>query len=305
MTKTLIIKRISNDFDEYVTKQLFNELNDVVVRDVFRFRGKIGRRITKLLKQSESDKLFSLSLSIKKNELAKFTTIIIFDDYPDLNLLRYLKKNTNHCNIKLWFWNVPNYDIDIYKKYCSMYCFDQMFCKEHSIKHIDQFYFPKSTFSSNYMILNDVVFVGVDKNRNKILSELADKFDVAGINYQFILIDAESTNDTRIQYEKEQLKYSEVVDACLGSKAILELVSDNQRGLTWRSLEALFFHKKLITNNKSIIDFDFYNKDNIFIYGVDSECNLREFIERPFVGVDEKITEKYTVQCWYKRIMED
>lgn len=143
------------------------------------------------------------------------------------------------------------------------------------------------------------------RHRNKLLSEIADKFDLVNINYQFRLIAAESTTDARIEYEKEPLKYSEVVDICLSSKAILELVTDNQRGLTWRALEALFFHKKLITNNKSIIDFDFYNRNNIFIYGQDNICTLREFIDQPFVEIDDKITEKYTVQCWYKRIMED
>ena len=305
MAETLIIKRISNDFDEYVAKQLFYELNNVIVKDVFRFSGRIGRRIIKVLKQSESETLFRLSLLLTREELEKFTTIILFDDYPDINLLQYLRKNTNNCDIKLWFWNVPNYDIEVYRKYCSMYCFDQEFCKEHSIKHIDQFYFPRVALVSDYSITNDVIFIGIDKNRNKILSEIADKLDAANINYQFRLIDAESTNDTRIEYEKEPLKYSEVVDICLSSKVILELVADNQRGLTWRALEALFFRKKLITNNKSIIDFDFYTRDNVFIYGMDNICMLREFIDQPFVGVDDKVMEKYTVQCWYKRIMED
>ena len=305
MAETLIIKRISNDFDKYVARQLFYELNNVIVKDVFRFGGRIGRCILKVLKQSESETLFGLSLLVTKEELAKFTTIILFDDYPDIKLLQYLRKNTNNCDIKLWFWNVPNYDIEKYRKYCSMYCFDQKFCKEHSIKYIDQFYFPSVALTSDYPITNDVVFVGIDKNRNKLLSEIADKFDLVNINYQFRLIAAESTTDARIEYEKEPLKYSEVVDICLSSKAILELVTDNQRGLTWRALEALFFHKKLITNNKSIIDFDFYNRNNIFIYGQDNICTLREFIDQPFVEIDDKITEKYTVQCWYKRIMED
>jgi hypothetical protein len=45
MDKTLIIKRVSNDFDEYVTNHLMDELPNTIVRDAFRFKGRIGRRV--------------------------------------------------------------------------------------------------------------------------------------------------------------------------------------------------------------------------------------------------------------------
>lgn len=305
MDKTLIIKRVSNDFDEYVTKQLMRELSNVVVKDAFKFNGRIGRRVIKVLKRLDSDTLFGYVLTLNKKELAKFKTIILFDDYPDLNLLKYLKKNSPNCNIKLWFWNVPNYNIELYKKYCDMYCFDHKFCNKYCIKHINQFYFPSAVYARHNSVSNDVVFIGIDKNRNELLSEIADMLDCFNIKYQLRLIDAKSCKDNRIIYEKEPLKYSTVIEACLESKAILELVADNQQGLTWRSLEALFFEKKLITNNKSIVDYDFYDKRNIFIYGVDSVSSLRAFIASPFVTVDEEVINKYTVQYWYKQIMED
>ena len=73
-----------------------------------------------------------------------YSQIILFDDYPDLQLIKYIKKYSPHTQIKLWFWNVPNYSILQYDKYCKMYCFDYNYCKRHKIKYLRQFYFEEA-----------------------------------------------------------------------------------------------------------------------------------------------------------------
>ena len=49
------------------------------------------------------------------------------------------------------------------------------------------------------------------------------------------------------------------------SSIILDKVYPNQQGLTMRTLESIGAGKKLITTNKSIQHYDFYNTNNIAI----------------------------------------
>ena len=63
--------------------------------------------------------------------------------------------------------------------------------------------------------------------------------------------------------------------------------------------------KKLITNNKDIINYDFYNSNNIFVLGEDNLDNIKEFIEKEYVEIDEKIINYYDFYEWLKRFEDD
>ncbi len=88
------------------------------------------------------------------------------------------------------------------------------------------------------------------------------------------------------------------------SKSILDFVSIGQSGLTIRPLEALFLKKKLITNDKFIKNFDFYHPDNVFILGKDKMEYLSDFLEKPFIEIEESITSKYDFSNWIKRFFK-
>ena len=75
------------------------------------------------------------------------------------------------------------------------------------------------------------------------------------------------------------LRYYEYLKQIENSRIICEVVQKGQSGLTVRALEALFFEKKLITNNESIIEFDFYDSNNIFIFrDTTSENDIKNFL---------------------------
>ena len=66
-------------------------------------------------------------------------------------------------------------------------------------------------------------------------------------------------------------------------------------------MEALFYHKKLITNCKSIVNYEFYRKGNVFILGEDSMDELFNFINTPYIDVDDEIIEQYNEKGWVQR----
>lgn len=304
MPNTLIIKRTVDDFDAFVCKELAHSIPGIEIKDAFILKNKIGRKIINKIKVQSNDILFERFLSFNRSEILKFNTVILFDDYPDFHLIKWIKKYNQNCNIKLWFWNVPNYSIDKYREFCEMYCFDQFYSKKNNIHFINQFYFENLIEKQNDTCIKyDISYVGIDKNRRLVLTEFAMQLNKLKINYNFNLITHNSNIDDKINFLKNPMPYSEIIHLCLESKAVLELVHVDQKGLTWRALEALFFSKKLITNNKDIVNFDFYNKNNIFIYGVDSLERLDDFINSPFVQIPEDIIQNYTIEHWFESIM--
>ena len=84
------------------------------------------------------------------------------------------------------------------------------------------------------------------------------------------------------------------------SKAVLDIVQDGQVGLTIRTMETICYRKKLITNNTDVINYDFYNPDNIFVIGKDDINDLNEFINRPFIDIPDEILIRYNFCDWVK-----
>lgn len=307
MAKILIIKRISDDFDEFVCNSLRSSFNNVDVYDAFRWHGKLGRKIVNKAKTMNCNLFFERCLNSKMRDIKKYDKVILFDDYPDIRLIQWIRKYNPLCKIKLWFWNVPNYDVEIYREYCQLYCFDQNYSKEKRVHFINQFYFSKVAelkMQQQIDIKYDVSYIGVDKGRIQILSEIADKLEAKNIYYKFMLVTKNKIDNKSITQMENPISYSDVVTICCESKAILELVHKTQKGLTWRSLEALFFKKKLITNNREIVKYDLYNKDNIFIYGQDNLDDLYEFLNSKFVDIPRYIVQKYTVDNWLQSILK-
>ena len=66
-------------------------------------------------------------------------------------------------------------------------------------------------------------------------------------------------------------------------------------------MEAFFFGKKLITNQKSVKEADFYDPNNIFIIDMDSWDELDAFLQKDIVPLSSSIVEKYTYQSWLRR----
>ena len=94
------------------------------------------------------------------------------------------------------------------------------------------------------------------------------------------------------------IEYKEICRNIARSKAILEIVREGQSGATIRLMEALFFGKKLVTNNNLVKKEEFYNKENIFLLGDRPLEELKEFLNGEFVPFAPELLNKYDVKQW-------
>ena len=98
--------------------------------------------------------------------------------------------------------------------------------------------------------------------------------------------------------QQAYMSYNEVIEHVQRSKAVLELISDGQTGITQRPYEALFFKKKLITTSSEVKSYDFYCDENIFVLGERDLQELPDFLNAPFKELDARISKKYTFANW-------
>lgn len=104
-----------------------------------------------------------------------------------------------------------------------------------------------------------------------------------------------------INFIHQQIQYIDYIKLVLKSEYIVDILVDVHEGLSFRVFEAVGYKKKLITNNKTIRNYDFYHPNNIFILG-DEDREFAEFLNLPYVEINENIIEKYDFDNWILRI---
>lgn len=258
--------------------------------------------------------IIELGLGEWKNDINENDVIIIFDTEATYSLLKWIKKRykvnrkiicyRNSVNflrkklkpeiLKKLGYEVWSYNLDDCKKYGLQYN-KQMLRKKDFEKCINT--------GNNYEY--DVVFLGMSKGRDQILANLEKIFITEKLSYYFYVPDSTILQKNKCT-DGKNLPYEIYLDILSKSRSILDLVNDNNYGLTFRPVEAIFAEKKLITNYKEIKCYDFYKKENVFL--LENEeldvHKLLQFFQSPYEKIDERIIESYDIKAWINRFFE-
>ncbi len=143
--------------------------------------------------------------------------------------------------------------------------------------------------------------MGKNKNRLDLLNEIAKHLIKANIQCDFNILVLNNANKDLIKDEwkiSKMISYEEILDKSSKCSVIVDVVKEGQSGLTLRVLEALFFGKKLITNNKNICNCDFYSSDNVFIVGVDNWDDFEMFLGSELLQIPNNVKNKYLLETW-------
>ncbi|MBO0591353.1 capsular biosynthesis protein CpsH [Cellulophaga sp. E16_2] len=111
-------------------------------------------------------------------------------------------------------------------------------------------------------------------------------------------------NAHRSDFNFKSLNKDGVLDIIKHSNCVLDIQRSVQSGLTMRTLEVLGAKKKLITTNKDIVNYDFYDKNNIFVIDRDNITFPLEFIKGKYHDIDSSIYEKYSINSWLREVFK-
>ena len=239
-----------------------------------------------------------------KNKINDFSTIIIYAQ-RNIDVISYVcSHKKNEQRVIVWYWNPvwrcvkPD---EIRNLGCELWSFDPVDCMNYDMKFNTTYYFRDLKLPNSQSKLYDVFFCGLNKGRKQMLGKISDEFSKNNLTSLFYIVDDELPVPKRLPY----LSYDKYLEKLSSSVAVLDVLQEEQEGMTLRVMESIYFGKKLITTQTSIINEDFYNPDNIFVIGKDSWDEIVAFMKRPIKKVPEQILEKYDFATWLSRFDEN
>ena len=137
-----------------------------------------------------------------------------------------------------------------------------------------------------------------------LFKKLAETFKEMSIEAQLLVVKSKHKKYAKADKKlilNDLMDYGESLDRILRSKAILDVVMPNQSGITLRPMEAIFLGKKIITTNRYITKYPFYNDKQVYVIRDESLPNIKEFLETEIDPVPLKVMEEYTPTGWLDR----
>ena len=165
-----------------------------------------------------------------------------------------------------------------------MYSFQKSDCEKYGFEFTDKIYskvdIEKYAVESDQK--SDVYFIGLAKDRMEKIYGIFQKLTAAGFTCDFTVIVNKINNYQKmypgITFKTSRLSYSTILRKIAATKCILEICADGQDGLTMRFYEAVFYNKRLITNNRSAKKSELYNADYMQIIETDDDICLERVI---------------------------
>lgn len=289
--------------------------NSFFVKAMIRFnRNLIAYYINKyhsdIIKKTKSNK-YDYIFFIKGESFSEDNLKTLFDLHPESKTIIYywdsIANNHNALNLKKYF----DY----------AYSFDNYDCHNEDMIFLPLFYFDEYKEVASYVGSKDydLMFVGTThSDRYKFIMNIVNQIHKYGgkcftyfffqgkiMFYRYKLLNKEMRKVPIDNFKFKPLSKSNLLDLYKRSSIIVDIQHPKQSGLTLRCFEALGSKRKLITTNKEIAKYDFYNPSNILIVDRDFPIVEEKFLKDPYVEIDKNIYEKYSISSWVDFILSN
>ncbi len=189
----------------------------------------------------------------------------------------------------------------------TIFSFDKNDIINYGFKPISNYnYLPKTIVKTTPDF--DVVYLGSFDDRVPKLITLLQTFNATNVSFKCLVVG----KNKKLNYLKEEYKHlisfsenaltqHELIEFYKTGKIVIDLVRDDQTGLSFRFFEAMALQKKIITNNSNCKNYDFYNSNNIAV--IDKNFIIKPtFFKTEYSPLPEEIYYKYTLENWVKRV---
>ncbi len=237
---------------------------------------------------------------------------VLFFSIEKLTELKIVRRLIKARKTTLFFWNpLMNRNrlererrvyVESLKKLANLCTFDPDDAARFGLKLVPQVYRNVMSFLQGEVTPDiDVYFVGRDKGRLSKLLNLEQLLQDAQLTTHFHIIRGDRaaySADDLSHLSTRKLSMQDNIKMIRRSRCLLELLQNNQSGLTMRSLEAAFFGKKLITDNLRMVESDLYDPERVFLIGRDDPKLLRDFVLSPCPIVSQTVLDQHDIRYW-------
>ncbi|MGJ7548751.1 hypothetical protein [Pseudomonas alloputida] len=192
-----------------------------------------------------------------------------------------------------------------------IYSYDPLQCERLGMLHLEQFFpfdpdnaRPPSAEQGAACQRSLCFFLGRDKGRAHRLQALAQELGDLGCALDFLIV-KDATSEAPGSYHVDAvLPYEANLARAMACDVLVEINQPGQAGLTLRPLEAAFFDKQLITDNRRVRDTAFYHPDRFYVLG-DEQRELQAFLASNAPVVSPDALRKHTPKGLLERLLED
>lgn len=210
--------------------------------------------------------------------------------------------------------NLP-YSVGIHRFFDRIYSFDMNDCERDSMyKFLPLFYtrtyeeiglhgagayrydcsYVGTAHPQKYKAINDMsAFLS-----NRMKSQFIYHYMPSKLKYLYHKLLAVEFRKARLSdFSFEKISSKKMMEIFEQSRCILDAPQAGQTGLTIRTIECLGAKRKLITTNKDIKKYDFYDENNILVFDDGLDLNA-PFFTSEYKTLDENIYRKYSLREW-------
>ncbi|HGS5279607.1 TPA: hypothetical protein ACMDW2_001510 [Vibrio parahaemolyticus] len=235
-------------------------------------------------------------------DVSRFKQVIIKD-----NLLYLFLFSVLDIDKKIIFRNIAT-EIKIkLVKSAKCYSFDPKDCEKYSF-----YYYPQYTSGFSYILNNEFSsefecsFIGINKGRGKLIRDVCGCFPDR--KHNILLIEPQGSWLDKLKIRKNHnLSYLDYLHFQLSGKYVLDIVQKGQSGDSMRFIEAMVAGKKVITNNKNIINHPLYSPNNVLYFQCPQDLSekITVFKEQLFDSSSISNINHYRPESVIRGIMED
>lgn len=260
-------------------------------------------------------KLQPKSLVYSTPKCEKDEPLIVFDTNATPKYFYWLCEYYPEKRIILWYWNPVNVPLRLrlMPRGVELWSYSQKDCTNYGMRYNTAFYFDSAAqmaekeyerrkeINRQRKTTPRVLFIGREKGRKEKILEAGRLMEQNGAvcNFHFM----QNGKGEKKKGLEKPMPYRQVLDLVKESDVLLDYYLDDCSGLSLRAMESLFWRKKLITNNRTIVDSDFYDPSNIYLLGMEDRT-LREFFDEPYHDAPESVRSRYLLSNWLQRFEE-
>ena len=199
--------------------------------------------------------------------------------------------------------------LDYHKNFDRIFVFDPEDVKRYpsfNLVFLPNCYFGETDFTQPSEI--DLLYIGqfIEK-RHQQLSSIHNYLESQQMHYSSYTSLYQGRDfiplHHKILHHKISTTYQENIDFVKKSKTLIDFKRDEHDGLSLRFFEAIQYGKKIITDNFSVKNYDFYHPNNIFVTNYVNLEGLVDFLQSPYQSLPSELVEKYSFKNWINTIL--
>ena len=255
--------------------------------------------------------------------------LAIRGEYTTIGALKQLRKVFPKAKLILYMWdglhkqNTKNIE-QKWKYYDKVYTFDRIDyeANKDQLNFLPLYYYgeylPKDSKEPNATDFKyDISFIGTGHaDRVKIVKEVMRQCKKAGkktFDYVFIphpivfwwnkIKNRDFKNVSFKDVKFEMMPFENLYRTYAESKCVVDVENPGQHGLTMRSIEIVGLKRKFITTNQDIVNYDFFNPNNILVIDRKKPKVDMGFFDKPYEMLPQEIYEKYCLRRWILEVL--